>query len=278
MKTNSDESTRLLTKKDITNMTLRCCTLDASFNDQGYQNMAFAYTMYPIVRKLYKNQPEKLKRAYNRHLEFFCCNLPLTPFICGIVAAMEEKNSMTEDFDEDTISTVKTALMGPLAGIGDSIFLGTIKIIGTAVGAGLCATGSILGPIVFLLFYNVPAFWARFKGAFKGYELGTDYLDKIQKSGLMEKFMSAAGILGAIVVGGLIFQLIYITFGLTISGSGESAMTLQSLLDNIMPGIAKLGVTGAAFWLIKKKVPVLVIMLITMVLGILAAYTGILVV
>ena len=56
----------------------------------------------------------------------------------GIVASMEEENAKNpDDFDTSTITSIKTALMGPLAGIGDSMFWGTLLVIGIGVGASL---------------------------------------------------------------------------------------------------------------------------------------------
>ena len=41
--------------------------------------------------------------------------------------------------------------MGPLSGIGDSIFLSTLRVVAAAVGISLCQAGNPFGPIAFLL-------------------------------------------------------------------------------------------------------------------------------
>ena len=63
---------------------------------------------------------------------------------------MEKKNSEQKDFDANSINAVKSSLMGPPAGIGDSIFWGVLRVIAAGIAVGLGMTGNILAPIVFL--------------------------------------------------------------------------------------------------------------------------------
>ena len=94
----------------------------------------------------------------------------------GIVASMEEENAKNpDDFDTSTITSIKTALMGPLAGIGDSMFWGTLLVIGIGVGASLAKEGNILGPFLFLLIFNVPNFLLRYFGVMQDITLVQSY-------------------------------------------------------------------------------------------------------
>ena len=165
--------------------------------------------------------------------------------------------------------------MGPLAGIGDSVFFGTIRILAIGVGTSLAAQGNILGTILFLLIFNIPAYAVRYIGAMKGYELGANYLEKIQKSGLMNKFMLAASIVGVMVIGGMTKELITVNTPVSI-GSGDAAASIQEILDGIMPGMLSLGVMGIYYWLLKKKVNVIAMIVGTALFGILCAWLGIL--
>ena len=189
--------------------------------------------------------------------------------------AMEEMNANQEDFDESSINAVKAALMGPLSGIGDSLLLGTLRVLAVGIGTSLALQGSILGPILFLLIFNIPAFALRYICAMKGYELGATYLEKIQKSGMMQKFMLAAAILGVMVIGGMTNELVSVSTPLAI-GSGDSATKIQSILDGIMPGMLALGVTGLYYKLLGKNVNVMWIIIGTAILGIICAQFGIL--
>ena len=121
----------------------------------------------------------------------------------------------------------------------------------------------------------MPNYLLHYLGAVKGYELGTDFLEKIQKSGLMEKFMFAAALLGVMVVGGMTNELVVVSTPLTI-GVGETASALQDILDGIMPGLLSLGVMGAYYKLLEKKVSAVWLIVGTAALGIVCAQFGIL--
>ena len=93
--------------------------------------------------------------------------------------------------------------MGPLSGIGDSFFWGTLRIIATGVGTSLALQGNILGAILFLLIFNIPAMFIRYQGMMLGYKLGDSFIDKIVSSGLMDKLTYGASIVGLMVIGGM---------------------------------------------------------------------------
>lgn len=265
----------LITKKDLRKIFWRSLPMEFSWHYERQMHMGFEFMMIPALKKIYKDDPEKYKEALQRNLEFFNCSMYVTTFIGGIVASMEEMNAKQDDFDPTSISTMKVALMGPLAGIGDSLFFGTIRIIAIGIGTSLAAQGNILGTLLFLLVFNVPAFLVRYFGTMKGYELGANYLEKIQKSGMMDKFMMAASIVGVMVIGGMTKELITVTTPLAI-GTGDAAASIQEILDGIMPGMMSLGVMGIYYWLLKKKVNVIAMIVGTALFGILCVWLGIL--
>jgi fructoselysine and glucoselysine-specific PTS system IID component len=58
-------------------------------------------------------------------------------------------------------------------------------------------------------------------------------------------------------------------------GTGENAVTVQSIFDDIVPRILSLGAFGAVFYLLKKEVKALTILLGLAVFGILGSLIGI---
>lgn len=197
------------------------------------------------------------------------------PFIAGIVAAMEEENSNNPDFDTKSISSMKVALMGPLAGIGDSLLAGTLRIIATGIAAGFCVSGNILGPILFLLIYNIPNIILRYFGVNKGYELGTKFMTKISNSNVMEKVTYATALVGLMVIGAMVAKLVVVTTPITI-GIGKGKFALQDSLDSIFPKLLPLITTGIIYWLLKKKVKVIYLLIGILVFGIIFNALGIL--
>ncbi|MDT2745108.1 PTS system mannose/fructose/sorbose family transporter subunit IID [Enterococcus asini] len=264
-----------LTKKDLRKLFWRSLTMEFSWHYERQMHMGFSYMIAPALKKIYRNNPEKLADALERSLEFFNCTAHISPFIGGVTLAMEEMNAEQDDFDTSSISAVKTALMGPLSGLGDSILLGTLRVLAVGIGTSLAVKGSLLGPILFLLIFNVPAFTIRYFASVKGYELGATYLEKIQKSGLMEKFMLAAAILGVMVIGGMTNELVTVSTGLQL-GSGDSATKIQEVLDGILPGLLPLSATGIYYYFLKKKTNVVLLIVATAIFGILCAQFGIL--
>ncbi len=249
MKTSNEKAE--ITKKELNRVFWRSFQMEFSWNYERQMNLAYVYAMIPILKKLYKTK-ESMADALKRHLEFFNTTPHIVTLILGINAAMEEENVNDPNFDSSAIDNIKTSLMGPLAGIGDSFFWGTLRLIATGVGTSLALQGNILGPILFLLIFNIPHLLFRYFATGWGYKLGTGFLKKIQENGMMESLTYGAAIIGLMVVGGMTATMIDINIPLQI-GSGENAVTVQSIFDDIVPKILSLGAFGAVFYLLKKR-------------------------
>lgn len=268
-------SERMLNKKDLKKIFWRSLPMEFSWNYERQMHMGFEFMISSGLKKIYDGQTEKFKESAERNLEFFNCTAHIAPFIGGVVLAMEEENAKSEDFDTSSISAVKAALMGPLSGLGDSIILGTLRVLAIGIGASLAINGNVMGSILFFLIFNIPTFIIRYYTSIKGYELGASYITKIQKSSAMEMFMLAAAILGVMVIGGMIDNLVVATTDLKV-GTGEGAVEIQEMLNDILPGLLPLGFTGLYYYLLKKKINVIWLIVGTAIFGIICAQFGIL--
>ena len=224
---------------------------------------------------IYEGDEEGYRDALVRHVEFFNVTPQLAPFIGGVVTSMEEMKARGE-VDGEAIASIKTALMGPLSGIGDSIFVGCLRVIAVGIGISLAQAGNIMGPILYFLLYNIPCFIVRYFGAHFGYNLGFNYLQKMQENGMMDKLLSAASILGVMVVGCMSKDMVWTTLNVELSRIGDDVTTLQSILDGIMPGLIGLGGTWLYYFLLKKKVNPVILIFGTMIIGVIGAYFGVL--
>lgn len=249
---NSNETN--LSKKDLRKLFWRSCQLDASWNFERQQNLGYSYAMVPIIKHLFKNDPEKAKAALKRSLDFMSITPQVSTLLMGINAAMEEENANNIDFDDTSIPAIKTSLMGPLAGIGDSLIAGTLRIIATGIAIGFASTGNIIGPLLFLILYNVPGFMIRYFGLKYGYQYGSFFITNAAKSGIMDKVTYAASVVGLTAIGGMIFNYIQLDISHIIIGSGKFAEPLSKYLDMIMPGLIPLAIFGIMYWLISKKI------------------------
>ncbi|MEA4945463.1 MAG: PTS system mannose/fructose/sorbose family transporter subunit IID [Propionicimonas sp.] len=221
----------------------------------------FMYSLFPILKKVYKGQPEKLQESLVRNNELFAIADQFLQFVVGMVASMEEENAKTDDFDTNAIRNVKVAIMGPLAGIGDSFFMGTLRVIGVGVGTSLMLQGNALGMLLYFLIWAVPCFTIKYFGIFLGYNLGANFISRMQSSGLMDTVLEAAGVLGMMAIGAMSVSMVNVNFTLPISAGaeGEQVQTLQGVLDSIMPGIMNVAVVWGCFALLRKRVHPLIL-------------------
>lgn len=267
--------TKRLSKKALMSVYWRAHTLEASFNYQNYQGSGYCYAMIPALRELFPDQKD-LAKALRRHYEFFNTTPQISSLIFGISCAMEEEISSNPEMADSSVNAVKAALMGPLAGIGDSLFQGTFRIIAAGVAAQLGLQGNVLAPIVFILLYNVPHFAARWWLMWKSYEFGSKFINQIYKSNIMDKITLCFGILGLMVIGAMTCSMVSVSTPLVIQFGQMEPLALQSLFDEILPGLLPLAITWGTAWLLKKQVNMLHIMVGMFVLGIVCKVLGIL--
>lgn len=264
-----------LTGKEIRSVFWRSFALQTAFNFEKMQNVGYAYAMIPVIKKLYNKEEEQAK-ALKRHLALFNSTPAVTPIIMGISAAMEEENANSpESFDSSSINAVKAALMAPLAGIGDSIFFGTLRVIAAGIGLSLSKQGNILGPILFLLIYNIPHILLRIYGLNYGYKFGINSLNEIQRNGVMDKIMSVVGIIGMMVVGAMVSTMLKVSTPLKFNMEGAS-VKLQSIFNQIMPDLLPLLFTLLVFYMIRRKISVTKLTVFILIFGVLAHVIGIL--
>lgn len=274
MTMNSNNKTSM-TKKEFRQIFTRSCALDSGWNYERQQHINYCYMMIPTLKRLYGDDKEAMSKALKRHLEFMACTPHLVTFLGGITVAMEEENAYNEEFDETSISSVKTSLMGPIAGIGDSFFWGTLLTIAVGIGTSLGSTGSIMGPILFFLTINIPGFLARYYGLKIGYGYGTKFFSSLNEGGLIETITKAASVLGLLVIGSMIPAQVFVETPIELTIEGM-ATPLQNYFNDIMPALLPLIAFGVMFYLLGKKVKPTTILIGLVVFGLITSYFGIL--
>ncbi|WP_102399678.1 PTS mannose transporter subunit IID [Haloimpatiens massiliensis] len=245
-----------ITKKDRINMFIRSNFHQGSWNFERMQALGYCFSMIPIIKRLYEG--EERKKALKRHLEFFNTQPFVTAPILGVTSAMEEQRANGADIDDGVINGVKIGLMGPLAGVGDPIFWGTLRPVVAALGASIAMGGSILGPLLFFLLFNVVRLGFRWYGIEYGYKKGTDIV-KDMGGNRLQKLTEGASILGLFVMGALVSKWTTVNIPVVISRITNQQgkvveTTVQGILDQLLPGLVPLLLTFLCMKLLKKKV------------------------
>lgn len=267
----------VMTKEVFKKTFWRTFPLQACFCYERMQNVGFAYQMVPALKKLYPDK-EEASKALKRHLAIFNTTPCVVPFITGASIAMEEKFKKArengEECDEESINAVKTALMGPLAGIGDSFFWGTLRIIAAGIGASLAAQGSILGAVLFFLMYNIPQLFVRYQGLKLGYKSGVSFLENMSQGGVIALLTEVAKILGLVVVGSMCASMVALSTPLVISMDGADVV-IQDIFNSILPNILPLGLTFVIYKLLQKGIKTTTVLWGIILFGIAGSVVGI---
>ena len=233
--------------------------------------IGFLWQIMPALNRYYKDQPEKKKEALYRHVQFCNVSNAIYPFLAGLVASMEKENSEVDDFDTSSIVAIKAALMGPLAGIGDSLLFSVVRVIAVGIGISFALQGSILGPILFFLIYNGCTMALRFSLGYVGFISGSSFITNMYQNGTLKILTKCAGILGLIMVGAMTASTVKFTTAISIPIPGGEAVALQSSLDTLFLGLVPLLLTFGCKKLLDKNVNINWIMVGIFVLSLMMA-------
>ena len=261
---------KVLDKKDINRLAFDSVFLQAGVNYERMQSCGFLGAQLPALKKIYKDDKEGLSAAMTDNLEFINTHPNLVGFLMGLLISMEESHA-----DRGIIKGLKVALFAPLAGIGDAIFWFTLLPIVAGICSSMAMEGSVLGPIIFFLVY-LGIFAMRWFWTHLGYNLGVKAVAQI--SDLSEVLAKAATVLGCTVIGGLIASYVNISIQTQIVVNEAKTVALQEdFFDKVFPNILSIGYVFLMYYFLKKKkVSPVILIVVTFVLAIVLSFFGIL--
>ncbi len=269
----------LITKRDL----IQSCInwgfhAQACYNYERMQGIGFCHAMVPIFKKLYKEGSPEMAEAMQRHTGFFNTAPQFAAMIPGLIAAMEEKRFQgATDIDEGALTAVKTSLMGPLSGIGDTVCQGILVPLLLTFFIGMAMDGNILGPILYFIIITVIVVAMCYFSYMLGYRKGSEAILALLESGLINKIIDAAKVMGCVVIGALVASFVTVNTGIVLSVNQTSFNLQTQLFDVIVPGLLPLILTLGCYKLTDKGVSSTKIMLILVAIGVIGGLTGILV-
>ena len=229
--------------KTLSEKTLRKSWLNwVSFGQQCYnyeimQGLGFASSMIPIINELYPDDAEARKEALERHLTYYNTENNWGAAVAGIVASMEEEKANGANITDGSINSIKAALSGPLAGIGDTVTQSLVKTCLLGICCDMALKGNALGPILFFVLMSC-------------YTLG------------LSKYVFDQGS-NVSVVTPLVFNL------------GQTSVNLQAILDTICPKLLSLITVFITYRMVNKGVKPIRIIIGMFVIGIIGGLLGI---
>ncbi len=242
-----DNKQNKLTKSDINKVYFRnIFGLQWGWNYEKMQGLGYSWVMMPAIRKIYKDDPEGMKKAVKMHLGYFNTSQAMSNLIIGADMAIEEEFGKDS---EDAVVSLKTGLMGPFAGVGDTLFLAIYRAIVFSIAAYTALEGNPVGLIVPVVACFVVLF-IRYKFTYLGYNQGKKIAANFADQ--MIPITEGAAILALTVVGGLIPSVISYKLGLSFT-LGDVTLSIQDMLNRIMPSLIPLGIVLFSYWLLGKK-------------------------
>lgn len=263
-----------LTKKDVRfAYFIWWLIAEVSISFERMQALSFCACLQPILRKLYKKK-EDLVEAYQRHLEFFNTEGVWGAIVHGVTIAMEEQRANGENIPDSAIINLKVGLMGPFAGIGDTINYAILKPMIYGAAASIALSGSPMAVPVILTFSVITGAIGYFLFNY-GYSMGRSSIAKVLHSGWIDKIILASGIVGMFMMGALASSYVSLTTVLEIPLQSGS-IVVQEMIDAIAPGLLSLAAVFGAYWFISKKgMKINVLLVIIIVLCLIGAFFGI---
>ncbi|UCC77595.1 MAG: PTS system mannose/fructose/sorbose family transporter subunit IID [Anaerolineales bacterium] len=266
---------RLVTRRDMLGAWFRWLTFShSSYNYERLQGLGFAHSMTPIIARLYKTR-EDIAAALQRHLVFFNTEPNVGAVVHGVTVAMEEQRaSGATQITDDAINSVKSGLMGPLAGIGDSMTQGLITPTLLALGIGLAEQGNLAGPILYVLLESAAIVGISYFTWMQGYRWGRTAVERILQAGLLQPLTEGASVLGLTVVGALTATVVQLSTKLSITVGPQTVLLQTDVLDPILKGLLPLSLTVLVWWLLKRKKSPLAVILVVFAVGLTGTWLG----
>ncbi|BDR57715.1 PTS system mannose/fructose/sorbose family transporter subunit IID [Xylocopilactobacillus apicola] len=267
----------LISKKDLVKSWLIWENFPQTcYNYERMMGQAVAHVFVPASRKFYQNDPAKKKEMMKREIEFFNVHVEFGSVIIGMIIAMEEQKAKGKEIPGEFITSLKTSMMGPLSGVGDTIYQGVLIPILLAICIDITLKGTIWGAILYFVLMFAFSWIFSYANFMFGYRAGAEAVMDFLEKGILNKILKGAEVMGCMVMGGLVSSYVKITVPLKIVTSTQTFSIQKQFLDVLMPNILPFCFTLLILFLLKRGWHSLKVIGLIIVIGILGGLFGIL--
>ena len=248
--------TPVLTKKDIRKAAMRWIPMAVNTYTYQYQQAgSIVYSLSPALRKIYADNDDHYVASLNNHYNYFNTHPWLATLILGAALGIEDNGGVDS---LEAVQSFKVGMMGPVAGIGDTLIWVLYPTIIGSIAGYMALEGSAIGAIAWLIL-NILCIFLRVKMFEWGYESGSKLITTLGAK--LSQFTEAMSVMGLIV-----------TFT-----AGEVTKEIQGVFDAILPFMLPVLCTFIAYKLIRSgKVKVTALILIIVVFSMVCAAFGLL--
>lgn len=267
----------ILSKKDLFKSWLIWENLPQTcYNYERMMGQAVAHVFVPVSKKLYKDDPDKKKEMMKREIEFFNVHVEFGSVIIGMIIAMEEQKSRGNKIPGEFITSLKTSMMGPLSGVGDTIYQGVLIPILLAICIDITSKGTIWGSILYFVLMLAISWGFSYLNFMFGYRAGAEAVMDFLENGVLDKVLKGAEVMGCFVMGGLITNYVNVSVPLKIVTSSQSFSIQKQFLDVLIPNILPFGFTLLVLYLLKRGWSSIKVILLVIIVAIIGGAFGIL--
>lgn len=244
------------------------------FSQEHMQTFGYLCSMLPVIEELYDTKEEQ-KEALETYKAFFNTEPQLGTVIVGVTVGLEEAKANGDPVTGDMINGLRAGLMGPIAGIGDSLVVGVLIPLLLGIALGLSTDGSPVGAIFYIIAWNLIVTLGMRMLYFKGYELGgkaVEFLTGEKATALRESIM----MLGSMVIGAVAATWVSVNtvFKMINAETGEAFLDLNAQINSVLPkGLTAVFVLFCWYMIAKKKMSPIKVMLLLVVI----AFVGVLI-
>jgi PTS system mannose-specific IID component len=264
-----------LRKIDLIKHWLGGYSQETCYNYERLQALGTTQAIIPVIKRLYKTKEERAK-ALKKYMLFFNTEPSfIGTVIPGIAASMEEQAANGVNVTEEDINSLRTGLMGPMAGIGDTVSQGIVYPLLAGIACSLALAGNLAGPIMFEIFYKAIMLISGYTMYMIGYKKGKSAILNLLRAGTLNRVTEIFSIVGLMVIGSMAATRVTIVTPIAFT-VGEVGVNLQKVLDSLLPSLLPL-IAVLAVWklLVKGKSPTYIIAVL-FVVGIVCSLLGIL--
>lgn len=262
-------------KKMLWQIFCRCAPI-FFMNAGPSSSVGYVNGIMPALKRYYldKGDREGFLDAIARHNIRYNITQNVGTICFGLVAAMEYQNTQREDFPTETIAAIKTAMQGPMSGIGDAIFWGVVRTVAASIALGFVGDGSILAPIMFIILYQTPSLITKYTLLYVGFTLGEDFIVNAYESGMMAVVSKAINTIGLLMVGAMTASTVSFSIKTQIYIEGVGT-PIQGFIDDLFKGILPLAITLLVKYLLDKGMDITVATFALLGVGLLLGLLGI---